>query len=236
LNLDGFFDLPSGEAYRRASLWAFDSEWVTAAEADLVVAGADLDPATLVSAYSAGLFPMPMRAGLRSTVGWFSPRRRAVIPLDGLRVSRSLRRSTRRFEVRANTCFGEVMQRCADPHRPHGWISQAFIDAYCELNQLGLAQSVECFEDGVLVGGCYGVGFDRFFAGESMFHSATDASKVALVSLVEALGVCGARLLDAQWMTPHLASLGAVEVTHLQYLDLLSEAIQPRSEVDHSQG
>jgi leucyl/phenylalanyl-tRNA--protein transferase len=185
--------------------------------------GADLEPGTLLAAYRTGLFPMPLG---RRSVAWFSPDPRAVIPIDGLRVSRSLRRSTARFEVRRDTRFADVMVRCADPRRPGGWITPKFVKAYLRLHHMGWANSVECYADGELVGGLYGVRIGGFFAGESMFHSATDASKVALVALVEWLRETGARLLDVQWLTPHLRSLGAVELPRREYLSRLDEAVR----------
>ena len=190
----------------------------------IVGIGADLEPGTLLAAYRSGLFPMPLG---RRSVAWFSPDPRAVIPLDGLRVSRSLRRSVRRFDVRRDTRFGEVMVRCADPRRPGGWITPKFVKAYLRLHRLGWASSIECFDDaGELVGGLYGVRVGGFFAGESMFHTATDASKVALVALVEWLRQTGATLLDVQWMTHHLRSLGAVDVPRHEYLERLDAAIR----------
>jgi leucyl/phenylalanyl-tRNA---protein transferase len=184
--------------------------------------GADLAPGTLLAAYRSGIFPMPIR---RKTIGWWSPDPRGVIPLDGLIVSRSLRRSCRRYEVRYNTCFREVMERCGDPNRSHGWITPQFVDAYEELHRLGWAHSVETYLDDRLVGGLYGVRIGSLFAGESMFSHATDASKVALVSLVEWLRESGAILLDVQWTTPHLVSVGAVDVPRSTYLKLLAAAI-----------
>lgn len=190
----------------------------------IVGVGADLEPGTLLAAYRSGLFPMPLG---RRSVAWFSPDPRAVIPLDGLHVSRSLRRSIRRFEIRRDTQFGDVMVRCADPHRPGGWITPKFVKAYLRLHRLGWANSIECYDDtGDLVGGLYGVRIGQFFAGESMFHTATDASKVALVALVDWLRDTGASLLDVQWMTHHLRSLGAVEIPRPEYLDLLDTAIR----------
>jgi len=185
--------------------------------------GADLEPGTLLAAYRGGIFPMPVR---RKTLGWWSPDPRGVIPLDGLIVSRSLRRSCRRYEVRFNTCFRDVMERCGDPNRPHGWITPQFVDAYEALHRLGWAHSVEAFVDGRLVGGLYGVRIGGLFAGESMFSDATDASKVALVSLVDSLVETGATLLDVQWTTPHLMSIGAVDVPRSTYLHLLADAIR----------
>ena len=157
---------------------------------DLVALGADLEPATVIAAYRAGLFPMPMR---KKVVGWWSPDPRGIIPLDGLRVTRSLRQSARRYEVRFDTRFRDVMVRCGDPRRPHGWITPAFVDAYTRLHELGWADSVETYLDGELVGGLYGVRINGLFAGESMFHTARDASKVALVALVEHLRATGRR-------------------------------------------
>jgi len=188
----------------------------------LVGVGADLEPGTLLAAYRAGLFPMPMR---KKVVGWWSPDPRGIIPLDGLRVSRSLRRSCRRYEVRMDTAFREVVVRCGDPQRPHGWITPSFVEAYTKLHHLGWAHSVETYLDGSLVGGLYGVRIGGLFAGESMFHSARDASKVALVALVEHLRSTGAVLLDVQWTTEHLVSLGAVDIPRAEYLLRLADAL-----------
>jgi leucyl/phenylalanyl-tRNA--protein transferase len=158
---------------------------------------------------------------------WFSPVRRGVLPLDRLRVSRSLRRSLRRFEVRVDGAFGQVIDACADPRRPAGWIDPSIRSAYTELHRLGWAHSVEAWHEGRLAGGLYGVSIGGLFAGESMFHRETDASKVALVGLVELMRDAPgeARLLDVQWRTPHLASLGCVEVSRRDYLDSLPEAL-----------
>lgn len=193
-------------------------------EHGLVAVGADLEPGTLLAAYRGGLFPMPL--GRRRT-GWWSPDPRGILPLDGLRVSRSLRKSCARFEIRTNTAFETVMRRCGDPRRPHGWITDEFVRAYGQLHRLGWAHSVETWLDDELVGGLYGVKVQGLFAGESMFHTATDASKVALVALVEILHEQGATLLDVQWCTEHLASLGAIEIPRADYLVLLAEAIRP---------
>ena len=211
--------------------WAFPS--VEEADSDgLVGVGADLEPGTILAAYRRGLFPMPV--GRRGTLGWWSPDPRAVIPLNRLHVSRSLRRSRRRFEIRVDTAFDAVIQACADPSRPHGWISPEVRAAYTRLHELGWVHSVEAWDrdDGELAGGLYGVAIGGLFAGESMFHRRTDASKVALVALVDLLGDGqggrGAqthRLLDVQWMTSHLAQLGAVEVGRGEYLELVRRAI-----------
>jgi leucyl/phenylalanyl-tRNA---protein transferase len=193
-------------------------------EHGLVAVGADLEPGTLLAAYRGGLFPMPLG---RRRLGWWSPDPRGVIPLDGLRVTRSLRKSCTKFEIRVNTSFEAVMRRCGDPRRPHGWITEDFVRAYARLHHLGWAHSVETWRDDELVGGLYGVKVEGLFAGESMFHSATDASKVALVALVEILREQGAALLDVQWCTEHLASLGAIEVPRSAYLALLADAVRP---------
>jgi leucyl/phenylalanyl-tRNA--protein transferase len=190
----------------------------------LVAVGADLEPGTLLAAYRSGLFPMPFS---RRRVGWWSPDPRGILPLDGLLVSRSLRRSCHRFEIRVDTAFETVMRRCGDPRRPLGWINDDFVQAYSLLHHLGWAHSVETWLDGELVGGLYGVRVDGLFAGESMFHSATDASKVALVALVDQLNESGATLLDVQWRTDHLASLGVIDVSRAEYLRRLAEAVGP---------
>jgi leucyl/phenylalanyl-tRNA--protein transferase len=187
--------------------------------------GADLEPGTLLAAYRTGLFPMPLG---RRNIAWFSPDPRAILPLDGLRVSRSLRRSLSRFDVRQDGRFGDVMLACADPRRPGGWITPRFIRAYTRLHELGWAHSFECYDGDDLVGGLYGVRVGGLFAGESMFHRATDASKVALVALVQWLRETGATLLDVQWMTPHLRSLGAIDLRRRDYLERLDAAVHVR--------
>ena len=222
--------------------WAFPP--VDDADEDgLVGVGADLEPGTILAAYRRGLFPMPL--GRRGPVGWWSPQPRAIIPLDGLRVSRSLRRSLRRFEIRVDSAFDAVIAACADPSRPHGWISPPIRAAYRRLHALGWAHSIEAWTvsrsgqpagggrpaapgaGGELAGGLYGIAIGGLFAGESMFHRRTDASKAALVGLVELLRAGGAagRVLDVQWMTPHLASLGAVEVARADYVAMVAAAV-----------
>lgn len=194
---------------------------------DLIAVGADLEPGTVLAAYRAGLFPMP--EGRRS-IGWWCPARRGVLPLDRLHVSRSLRRSLRDFEIRYDTAFDAVVDGCADPTREHGWIDGRIKQAYGDLHRLGWAHSVEAWRDGELVGGLYGIGIGGLFAGESMFHRVRDASKVALVALVELLaadehGAAGRRLIDVQWSTPHLASLGIMERTRASYVTSLAQII-----------
>lgn len=208
-----------------ASQWNFGE--ITLGPDDLVAVGADLDIGTLVQAYSHGLFPMPMD---RRDIGWWCPLQRGIIPLDGLRISSSLRKSCRSYSIGVDTCFEDVVTACGNPHRPHGWITSDFIDAYVRLHQAGWAHSVEVFFEGTLVGGVYGVQVAGLFAGESMFHNRTDASKVALVALVALLQKAGVTLFDVQWTTPHLISMGAIEVSRAEYLRLLAETQnRPRS-------
>ncbi len=193
---------------------------------DLVAVGADLAPGTLLAAYRAGLFPMPIDPHRRrSKMAWFSPDPRGIIPLDGLHVSRSLRRSMRHFDVRMDTRFSDVVRACGNPDRPGRWITKAIVDAYTELFDLGWGHSVEVYLGDELVGGLYGLRIERFFAGEAMFHTATDASKTALVALVEWLNETGGELLDVQWVTDHLATLGAVAIPRADYLARLRSAV-----------
>ena len=206
------------------------SAWVlspagTAPGEDLVGVGADLEPGTLLAAYRAGLFPMPV--GRRAPLGWWSPDPRAVLPLDALRVSRSLRAACRRAEIRVDTAFDEVVVGCADPRRRGAWITREIQAAYGRLHRLGWAHSVEVWRADRLVGGLYGVAIGGLFAGESMFHRETNASKVALVGLVERLRADASpgRVLDVQWLTPHLASLGCIELTREEYLRRLQAAL-----------
>lgn len=183
---------------------------------DLVAIGADLEPGTVLAAYRAGCFPMP----LDDELGWWSPVRRGVLELDGLKVSKSLRRSCRDFEIRVDTAFEEVIDGCADPRRDGGWIDADIRAAYLELHGLGWVHSVEAWRDGELAGGLYGVAIGGLFAGESMFHRVRDASKVALVGLVDLLRSAGAtaRLIDVQWRTDHLATLGVTDIHRDEYL------------------
>ena len=218
------------------SPWAFPPV-DNADDTGLVGVGGDLEPGTVLAAYRHGLFPMPL-GGRRGPLGWWSPDPRGVIPLDGVRVTRSLRRSVRRYEVRVDTACAEVIDGCADPRRPHGWITPDVRAAYLRLHELGWVHSVEAWsvEDGTLAGGLYGVAVGGLFAGESMFHRQPDASKVALLRLVDLLGEgdrpgpSGAphpdRLLDVQWPTPHLSRLGAVEVSRADYVGAVRRALR----------
>jgi len=206
--------------------WAFPppSAWP---DGDIIITGADLEPATLVTAYRRGLFPMETQS-LPGALCWWSPNPRGIVPLDGLRVTRSMRQSAKQYVVRVNTCFRDVVRACGNPLRKDGWITEPFMEAYARLHDLGWAHSVEVFDrEGQLAGGLYGVRIGGLFAGESMFHVRRDASKVALMFLVTAMREAGMTLLDVQWCTDHLASLGAIEVSRERYLALLAEAVEP---------
>ena len=185
--------------------------------------GADLEPGTVLAAYASGYFPMPVN---RKTIGWFHPNPRGIIPLDNLRVSRSLRRATKRFNTTVDEAFDEVLMACADPARPMGWIDDRIIRAYSRLHEMGWAHSVEVWDDDGLAGGLYGLSIGGLFAGESMFHRRTDASKVALVRLVEVLRARPNALLDIQWVTPHLESLGAVAIPRRDYVERVAQAVE----------
>ena len=196
------------------SRYDFDpSDWP---DDDCIVAGADLEPATIVDAYRHGAFPMPQAGRLL----WWSPMLRGVLEPGGLKVTRSMKRSARRLHVTIDTAFEQVIDACADPSRPGGWIDTDIRTAYVQLHRLGWAHSVEARDsDGRLVGGVYGLGVGALFAGESMFHREPDASKVALMALVDHLG--DGALVDVQWQTPHLASLGVVQWPRPAYLAAL---------------
>ena len=195
---------------------------------DLIAVSAGADPTTVVNAYRCGVFPMPVRRGV---MGWYSPLDRGVLPLDGLRVTRSLRKMLTRYEIRVDTAFDDVLRRCGDPRRDGAWINHDIRRIYGDLHRAGRVHSVESWTaDGRLAGGLYGISIGGLFAGESMFHDpeiGRDASKAALVALVRRLGADGHpdRLLDVQWQTPHLASLGVVEIERAEYLRRLSRAL-----------
>lgn len=199
---------------------------------EIVGVGADLRPATILAAYRNGLFPMPFdNHHHRLQLGWWSPNPRGILPPNELRVSRSLRRSLRRYEVTINRDFAAVIDACRLTPRDGGWITKPLRDAYVELFRMGWAHSIETWSpDGELVGGLYGVATHGLFAGESMFSLAPDASKVALVKLAETLSGLDQGLLDVQWVTDHLASLGAKGVSRSTYLGKLDAALnQPSS-------
>jgi leucyl/phenylalanyl-tRNA---protein transferase len=180
----------------------------------------------LLNAYASGWFPMAVGPG---DVRWYSPDPRGVIPLDAFHVPSRLARTLRKrpFEIRVNTRFRDVIERCAErPDAADGnWIDREIVESYCELHAKGFAHSVEVLKDGQLVGGLYGVALGGAFFGESMFHRVTDASKAALVALVERLRARGFVLLDTQWVTDHLLQFGAIEITRRRYLRRLDEAL-----------
>jgi len=184
----------------------------------------EITPDILLRAYSIGLFPMAESRDA-DALFWVEPEQRGVFPLDGLVISKSLAKTVRsdRFEVRASRDFDAVIEACAD--RENTWINAEIRRLYGELFARGHAHSIEAYEGGRLVGGLYGVSLGGGFFGESMFHVARDASKVALVHLVARLRAGGFRLLDTQFVTPHLAGLGAVEISREQYRSRLSAAL-----------
>ena len=204
--------------------WAWPDVAAARAGVELLAVGADLEPDTLLDAYARGLFPMPVDDRL----GWWSPDPRGVLPLTGRHDSRSLVRSARRFTVTFDVAFDAVVAGCADPRRDRGWITPEFATSYSRLAAAGFAHSVEVWDaEGVLAGGLYGVAIGGLFAGESMFHVRTDAGKVALRALAGRLAAAaGERLLDVQWATPHLASLGVIEIPRREYLARLRAVLR----------
>jgi leucyl/phenylalanyl-tRNA--protein transferase len=208
------------------SRYVFQTDRATPGE-DLVGTGADLQAATILAAYRAGVFPMGLGRHGGAPMGWWSPDPRGVLLPDDLRVSRSLRRSCGRLRVSVDTAFPAVVAGCADPDREGRWITRAITRAYSELHRLGWAHSVEVWSGDDLVGGLYGIAIGGLFAGESMFHRVTDASKVALVALRDLVAADEdpRRIIDVQWVTPHLASLGVREVPRAAYLGMLQEAL-----------
>lgn len=221
---------PSSPVEPSPSRWLFTPERADVGE-DLIAVGADLEPGTVLAAYRAGVFPMGVGRHGGPPLGWWSPDPRGVLLPGALHVSRSLARSARRFEIRVDTAFAEVLAGCGDRRRQGRWITPAVADAYTRLHELGWVHSVETWREGRLVGGLYGVLVGGLFAGESMFHRERDASKVALLALVERfLGDAPSpRLIDVQWHTPHLGSLGVLEVPRAEYLRLLARALEEPS-------
>jgi leucyl/phenylalanyl-tRNA---protein transferase len=187
-----------------------------------------ITPDVLLRAYSIGLFPMAESAD-DPEIFWVEPEMRGVIPLDDFHVSKSLVKTIRKspFEIRFDSAFGEVMQRCAEPapDRPSTWINATILELYSELHEMGHAHSVEAWEGDTLVGGLYGVSLGAAFFGESMFSRRSDASKICLVHLVERLRVKGFQLLDTQFTTDHLKNFGAVDIPKDEYLILLRAAV-----------
>ncbi|MGY4718830.1 leucyl/phenylalanyl-tRNA--protein transferase [Naumannella huperziae] len=202
---------------------------------DLVSFSTGLDESLVVEGYATGAFPMPL-GGVgphdgEPLIAWYSPVRRGILPLDGMRVTRSLRKSAKRYAITTDTAFEQVLDGCADERREGGWIDDDIRRTYRALFRRGLAHSVEAWgPGGRLVGGLYGVGLGGLFAGESMFHDpehGRDASKAALLALVGILGGDGRpRLLDVQWRTDHLGSLGVIEIPRAEYLQRLAVALE----------
>lgn len=186
-----------------------------------------IDPEVLLQGYRLGVFPMAMED---DEIGWFSPDPRAILPLKEFHVPHTLERIARRkaFDIRIDVSFVEVMHQCAG--RDETWINAEIIESYTRLHQLGHAHSVEAWRNGELAGGLYGVSIGGAFFGESMFHHVRDASKIALLALVERLRERRFVLLDTQWSTPHLRQFGAIEIPRAQYLHLLTAAVNlPRT-------
>jgi len=191
-----------------------------------------IETSVLIAAYAQGIFPMSLGEEQGGEIGWFSPDPRGIIPLDAFSIPRRLARVIRqkRFEIRFDSAFEAVMRACAADRDEGTWISEEIIESYVALHERGLAHSVEAWRDGKLVGGLYGVHLGAAFFGESMFHTETDASKVALAALVERLRERGFTLLDTQWITPHLAQFGAVEIPKAEYLSRLAAALGMRAD------
>ena len=181
-----------------------------------------IDPELLLQGYRLGVFPMAMED---DSIQWFSPDPRAILPLEDFHVPHALRRLLRKnvFETRIDSAFSKVIEACAK--REDTWINLEIIESYTRLHELGCAHSVEAWKEGTLAGGLYGVAVGGAFFGESMFHHVTDASKIALVALVQHLRARKFALLDTQWLTPHLQQFGGVEISRNQYLRLLNRAI-----------
>ena len=206
-----------------ASVWEFPPVGVAGAS-DVVAGGADLAPGTVLAAYRRGLFPMPDHRG---SVLWWSPVDRGVIEVAGYRPSRTVRRARSRFEIRVNTAFDQVIRACADPRRTGSWIDENIIASYTELHRLGWVHSVEAWDGDELAGGLYGVAIGGLFAGESMFHHKTDGSKAAVAGLIELLDdeYAADRVLDIQWVTDHLATLGAIAIPRETYVRRITRAV-----------
>ncbi|MGC3955017.1 MAG: leucyl/phenylalanyl-tRNA--protein transferase [Propionicimonas sp.] len=213
---------------RRSRVFGESEQWPAQ---DLIGFSDEFDAELVLEGYRAGVFPMPLHGSGFGEMGWWSPLRRGVLTLEGLRVTRSLRQSARRYTTTVDQAFERVLAGCGDPSRPNGWIDDQIVGVYTELHDAGHVHSVETWDaDGRLVGGLYGVSVGGLFAGESMFHDPVhgrDASKVALLALARLLAddYAEARVIDVQWQTPHLATLGVIEIDRDEYLALLEEAL-----------
>lgn len=211
-----------------AQLFGPPEEWP---QQDLIGFTDEFDQLLAIGAYMSGVFPMPVMdtVDYDQTMGWWSPLRRGILPPQELKVSRSLAKSVNRYHTTVDQAFPRVLRGCADPRRDGGWIEGRIVEVYTQLFERGFVHSVETWDaDGRLVGGLYGVSLGAMFAGESMFHDPVygrDASKVALVRLAEELISHDVELLDVQWVTDHLSSLGAFDVSRAEYLERLSDAL-----------
>lgn len=212
----------------RIGMFGPPDEWP---EQDLIAFSREFDAELVLEGYRCGVFPMALHSSAFGNMGWWSPMRRGVLPVDAIRITRSLRKSARHYTTTVDEAFDQVLAGCADPRRPYGWIDDDIQRIYTELHRGGQVHSVETWDgDGRLVGGLYGICLGGLFAGESMFHDPVrgrDASKVALLRLAELLSddFVEDRLIDTQWLTPHLASLGAIEIDRDEYLGLLSDTL-----------
>ena len=213
---------------RRPGIFGPAQDWP---EQDLIAFSVEFDENLVLAAYTEGVFPMPLHDSGFVQMGWWSPQHRGVLPLDAVRVPRSLRKSARHYTTTIDAAFEQVLERCADSRRKHGWIDADVRRIYTDLHWAGRVHSVETWDsEGRLVGGLYGVSLGGLFAGESMFHDPVhgrDASKVALLALAGMLSDEHAeeRIIDVQWQTDHLASLGVIEVDREEYLGLLADAL-----------
>lgn len=194
---------------------------------DLVTLGADLKPETLIDSYKHGIFPMHLQIENKREIGWWSPQQRGILPLNKINISSSLKKSMKKYYVTFDQDFDAVIEGCGDDKRPKGWINKDIKTAYKKLFELGYVHSVEVWnKKDELVGGLYGVEVNGLFAGESMFHKQTDASKTAMVYLVNQLKEAGGeRIFDVQWQTPHLKSMGVIKISRAKYISLLPEVM-----------
>jgi leucyl/phenylalanyl-tRNA--protein transferase len=209
-----------------ASVWDFPTPEQMPKD-DLVTLGADLKPETLIDSYKHGIFPMHLQIENKREIGWWSPQQRGILPLNKINVSSSLKKSMKKYFVTFDQDFDAVIDGCGDDKRPKGWINKDIKTAYKKLFELGYVHSVEVWnKKDELVGGLYGVEVNGLFAGESMFHKQTDASKTAMVYLVNQLKEAGGeRIFDVQWQTPHLKSMGVIKISRAKYISLLPEVM-----------
>ena len=212
-----------------ASVWDFPT-LEQMPQDDLVILGADLKPETVIDSYQHGIFPMHIEVANKRQIGWWSPQQRGILPLNKINISKSLQKSMKKFHVSFDQAFDQVIDGCGDDKRPQGWINKEIKIAYKKLFELGYVHSVEVWnKNDELVGGLYGVEVQGLFAGESMFHKETDASKTAMVYLVKKLKDAGGkRLFDVQWQTPHLKSMGVIKIPRKKYLSLLPEVMKTK--------